>query len=301
VGDGRRQHADCGHSVHPRQRRLRLAQRFGGEHVFGEIARDHEHCLQALRVEPQRRIGHRQVEAAQFGCEPFRESDVLAGEAAVEMRLQGALEDVGPRKVSDMHADDSLGRHPPIALIDRVDSLITVVPADHGHAIGGTLEHLARQILGPLSRGEIRHGHRLEQLAAGERLGQCACGPKRDRAVCVQAASQLEEARDRDHRDVRVMPLQLGDDDRATRSRHVDVGDHQRRRRRSHGRKPGASIRGLAHHVASRLQPLRQGFAHDLVVFDDEDVIGRSHDLRRGDRSLQGILRSSCRCLSRPS
>jgi hypothetical protein len=45
----------------------------------------------------------------------------------------------------------------------------------------------------------------------------------------------------------------------------------------SHSREAGTPVRSLAHAVARRQQPLCQDFAHDRVVFNDEDVPSYSH------------------------
>ena len=79
-----------------------------------------------------------------------------------------------------------------------------------------------------------------------------------------------------------MMLLQLGNDHGPARSGQVDVGDDQRRCGRVHGRKSRVSIVGRADAVSRGLEPLGDGFAHDCVVLDDEDVGGCGHVLYQG-------------------
>src|ERR1700691_5430913 len=79
-----------------RQRYLGLAQGFGGEHMLGEVAADHECGLYPFRVWPQGRVSHREVApAVKSKVEPCRIIDFLSCEAPVVIRLS-PLESVRP-------------------------------------------------------------------------------------------------------------------------------------------------------------------------------------------------------------
>jgi hypothetical protein len=99
--------------------------------------------------------------------EPLGIADDFSREAAVQLRLDRPLEDLDAEEVSHVHADDPLGRHAPIPLIDRVDPLIPVIPADDGDAIGCALEHLPGQIFRPLALGDVHHAHQQRSSGAG--------------------------------------------------------------------------------------------------------------------------------------
>jgi hypothetical protein len=155
VGEGGGHLPERRHARHVRERRLRFAQGFRGEHMLSEVAADHERGLHAPRLRPQRRAGHRHVAPAESIGEPPCEPDFFSLEAPVQTRLGRLLEDGPSGKVRNVHPHDPLDRHPPTPPVDRVDPLIPEVPSDDGHAIRCALEHLTGQIFRPLPLADV--------------------------------------------------------------------------------------------------------------------------------------------------
>src|SRR5258708_32462627 len=89
---------------------------------------------------------HRDVNVAGRNRNPLREMDVLPGKAAVEIRLDRLLEEFLTYQIRMALADDLVRRHLPVALVDRIYPLKTVIPAQHRHGLLRTLEHLIRYV-----------------------------------------------------------------------------------------------------------------------------------------------------------
>src|SRR6267143_1932102 len=96
---------------------------------------------------------HRDVKAADRNRNPLREMDVLPGKAAVEIRLDRLLEEFLAYQIRMALADDLVRRHLPVALVDRIDPLKTVIPAEHRHGLLRALEHLIRYVFRSLALG----------------------------------------------------------------------------------------------------------------------------------------------------
>ena len=147
VRDGGGEHPERRHAVDARERRLRIAQRLGGELVIGEVARDGECRLHLLGAQPQGRVDHRVIEPAARVHEPLGERHLLTREAAVHLGLEDLLENLAAMEIAHMQADDPIGRHLPVAFVDRVEALIAVIPADDRHGVGRALEDVPGQLL----------------------------------------------------------------------------------------------------------------------------------------------------------
>src|SRR5467141_2748183 len=89
---------------------------------------------------------HRDVNVADRNRNPLREMDVLPGKAAVEIRLNRLLEEFLAYQIRMALADDLVRRHLPVALVDRIDPLKTVIPTEHRHGLLRALEHLIRYV-----------------------------------------------------------------------------------------------------------------------------------------------------------
>jgi Catalase len=116
-----------------------------------------------------------------------------------------------------------------------------------------------------------------QQLGALEWFSQRPSRAERDGGSGIHAVAGIEQAGHRNDRNLGVVLLQFRDDCDPARTGHVDVGDHQPRRRESHGREPGTAVRRGADAVTGRVQPVGQRFAHNRVVFNDEDLGDHFH------------------------
>src|SRR5260370_7650397 len=96
---------------------------------------------------------HRDVNVADRNRNPLHEMDVLPGKAAVEIRLNRLLEEFVTYQIRMALADDLVRRHLPVALIDRIDPLKTVIPAEDRHGVLRALEHLIRHVFPSLALG----------------------------------------------------------------------------------------------------------------------------------------------------
>ncbi len=96
---------------------------------------------------------HRDVNVADRNRNPLHEMDVLPGKAAVEIRFNRLLEEFLTYQIRMALADDLVRRHLPVALVDRIDPLKTVIPAEHRHGLLRALEHLIRYVFRSLALG----------------------------------------------------------------------------------------------------------------------------------------------------
>src|SRR6267378_4055662 len=98
---------------------------------------------------------HRDVNVADRNRNPLHEMDVLPGKAAVEIRFNRLLEEFLTYQIRMALADDLVRRHLPVALVDRIDPLKTVIPTEHRHGLLRALEHLIRYVFRSLALGLV--------------------------------------------------------------------------------------------------------------------------------------------------
>src|SRR5207245_10479223 len=112
--------------------------------------RPHAFRLRALGREARHHVRHYGV-----GADLPSAGDVFAREASVQLRFGSLLEELHTQDLSEVHPDDRLAWQAPNALVDRVDTTVPVASSDDGDRIGGALEHLSRQVLRALARGDV--------------------------------------------------------------------------------------------------------------------------------------------------
>src|SRR4029077_17071914 len=98
-------------------------------------------------------MSHRDVMAANRKRNPSREMDLLPGKAAVVIRLNGLLEEFLTYQIRMALADDLVRRQLPVAGVDRIDLLKTVIPVEDRHSVFRALPHLARHVFRSLAFG----------------------------------------------------------------------------------------------------------------------------------------------------